>query len=241
MLPFCNVKCCFIFFNLVFLASGVGLVIIGAKQYSTYKAMGAFAGNGLSKIAIVLIAVGASIVLVSFMGHLGAFFNSYSMVSCFICILIVIIIMETLTGIAFYMLRKRAVIVEVKNAIDHQSKARRVIQEYAPEKRHAIDKIQEKFKCCGADGPEDWSTSVGWEEHDAVPDSCCMVKMQGCGKEKDKVRSKGCLQAINLFLMKNLMWIGALCIALGVTEVAGVVVGACLCVNLKRKNYENMS
>ena len=44
--------------------------------------MGEFAGNSLSKIAIVLIAVGATITLVSLLGHLGAFFNNSNMVSC---------------------------------------------------------------------------------------------------------------------------------------------------------------
>ncbi|XP_049419119.1 CD63 antigen-like isoform X2 [Epinephelus fuscoguttatus] len=216
MCMFCSFKCCFIFFNMLFLASGVALIVIGVQQHSTYKHMGEFAGSSLSKISIVLIAVGITIALVSILGHLGAFFNSSSMVSC-------------------------TLLLKVKNAIDYDSKARRVINEYSPEKRHTIDKIQEKFKCCGADGPDDWSNSVGWENHDAVPDSCCVLKSPGCGQDKDKVRTKGCIRAIKLFLLKNLLWVGAVCITLGVGEVFGVIVGVCLCLNIKRKNYETMS
>ncbi|KAF1373803.1 hypothetical protein PFLUV_G00242740 [Perca fluviatilis] len=241
MCSFCSVKCCFIFFNLLFLASGVTLIIIGVQQHLTYSQMGSFAGSGLSKIAIVLIAVGVTIVLISLLGHLGAFFDNYSMVACFICILIIIIILEILSGAIFYVFRSRTVLLKsAKNAIDYHSKARKVIHEYSPEKRHTIDRIQEKFRCCGADGPTDWSSSVGWENHDAVPDSCCVEKSQGCGQNKDKVHTKGCIAAIRIFLLKNLVWVGAVCIALGVGEVFGVVVGVCLCIILKQKNYENI-
>ncbi|XP_042363306.1 CD63 antigen-like [Plectropomus leopardus] len=241
MCPCCSIKCCFVGFNLLFLASGVALIVIGVQQHSTYKQMGAFAGKSLSQISVVLVAVGVTISLVSILGHLGAFFNHYNMMACFICILIIIIILEVLTGAAFYILRKRTLILQVKNAIDYDGKARKVIQEYSPEKRHAIDRVQEMFKCCGADGPDDWANSVGWGNQDAVPDSCCVVKGQGCGQDKDKVHPKGCIRAIKLFLLRSLLWVGAVCIALGITEVFGVVVGAFFCLNIRGKNYENMS
>lgn len=105
-----------------------------------------------------------------------------------------------------------------------------------------------QFKCCGADSYADWSQSAGWEKHDAVPDSCCVVKSEGCGQDKEKAHKKvwqenissnfhlfsaniycilwpcdprqGCLWAISVFLLKNLVWVGAVCIALGVTEVS---------------------
>ncbi|XP_032359005.1 CD63 antigen [Etheostoma spectabile] len=242
MCSFGGVKCCFIFFNLLFLASGVTLIIIGVQQHLTYSQMGTFAGRGLIKMAIVLIAVGSTIALVSLLGHLGAFFDKYSMVACFISILIIIIILEILTGAVFYVFRSRTVALKgAKSAMDYNSRTQRVIHEYSPEKRHTIDQIQEKFKCCGADGPTDWSSSVGWVNHDAVPDSCCVEKSQGCGKNKNKVHKKGCITAIRIFVLKNLVWVGAVCIALGVSEVFGVVVGVCLCIKLKKKDYEDMS
>ncbi|KAM4524003.1 CD63 antigen-like [Odontesthes bonariensis] len=242
MCGFCSIKCVFIFFNTLFLASGVALITIGALQYSTYAQMGTFAGNGLSKIAIVLIAVGVTIALVSILGHFGAFINNSSMVACFICILIVIILLEIFTGAAFYILRSRTVLLQMtqmNSALN--TKAQRVINEYSPEKRHAIDRIQEKFKCCGASSYADWSQSVGWENHDAVPDSCCTLKSQGCGQDKEKVYKKGCVIAIKQFLLKNLVWVGAVCIGLGIGEVFGVILGLCLCLDIKRKNYEDIS
>ncbi|XP_073345212.1 CD151 antigen-like [Pagrus major] len=235
----CSIKCLFIFFNALFLASGVALITIGALQYTTYIQIGTFAGGSLSKIAIVLIVVGVIITLVSLMGHLGAFLNSSSMVSWFICILIVIILFEVATGAVFYVFRSRTAVLQMNSAIN--AKARGVIKDYSPERRHAINRIQEKFKCCGADGSNDWSDSVGWENHEAVPDSCCLVKSDGCGQNKDNIYSKGCISAIKRFLLKNLVWVGAVCIALAVTEVFGVVIGVCLCLDLKRKSYENIS
>ncbi|XP_068585410.1 CD63 antigen-like [Cebidichthys violaceus] len=230
----CSFKCCFVFFNVLFLASGVALIVIGVQEHSAYSLLGSFAMQSLSKVSIVLIVVGVAITLVSILGLVGAFFNNTSIVSSFICILIIIIILEILTGAVFYVFGKK-----MKSAID--DKARKVIHDYSPEKRHAIENIQEKFRCCGADGPADWSSVEGWENHDAVPDSCCAVKTPDCGKDKDRVRAKGCVMAIQIFMKKNLQWVAAVCIGLGVAEILGVAAGMCFCLNIKQKSYENMS
>ncbi|KAK5850942.1 hypothetical protein PBY51_001776 [Eleginops maclovinus] len=243
----CSFKCGFIFFNMLFMASGVALLTTGVLQKPTYQELGAFAGNSLAKIAIVLIAVGFIITVVSILGCLGAFFNNYGLVVTYVCCLTVIIILEIITGAVIYSLFMRmkvlnpSSLVNIKGPINYIDKVKRTISEYSPEKRAAIDRIQEKFKCCGANGPEDWATSVGWEDHEAAPDSCCEVKGPGCGKEKGKVRSKGCIKAISLFLMKSLMWVGVFCIVLGISECFGVLIGACFSCNIKQKNYDNMS
>ena len=74
------IKCCAV--ELVFQASGIILIIIGSLQYSTYSQIGTFAGSGLSKIAIVLIAVGVTITVVSLLGHFGACMNNSPIVCC---------------------------------------------------------------------------------------------------------------------------------------------------------------
>uniref|UniRef100_A0A3B4VDX0 Uncharacterized protein n=1 Tax=Seriola dumerili TaxID=41447 RepID=A0A3B4VDX0_SERDU len=200
----------------LFQASGVALITIGVLQYSTYTQIGTFAGGGLSKIAIVLIAVGVTIALISLLGHVGAFINNSSMVTCFICILIVIILLEVFTGnlpffflffLQWNMYRNRSTNTSVIWCNPH------------------VLYTMSQFSCCGADSYEDWSESVGWENHDAVPDSCCVVKSEGCGQDmtNDAVsyvcaHPQGCTWAIKLFLLKNLVWVGAVCIALGVAE-----------------------
>ncbi|XP_039991864.1 CD63 antigen-like [Xiphias gladius] len=219
--------------------SGVALVTIGATQYSTYSQMDTFALSGLSKIAIVLITVGVTIALISLLGQVGAIINNSSMVACFICILTVIIILEILTGAAFYIFRSRAALLQMNSGIN--TKARAVIYGYSLEKRRPVNSIQEKLSCCGADSYTDWFRSTGWENHDAVPDSCCVVKSEGCGQDMTKIHRKGCIWAIKRFLLRNLVWVSAVCIALGVSEFFGLLVGLCLCVDIKRKNYENLS
>uniref|UniRef100_A0A3Q1JQ47 Tetraspanin n=1 Tax=Anabas testudineus TaxID=64144 RepID=A0A3Q1JQ47_ANATE len=198
----CSFKCWFIFFNSLFLASGIALIAIGALQYSTYTQIGTFAGSSLSRIAVVLIVVGVAIVLISLLGHVGAFLDNSSMLACFICILIVIILLEVFSGAAFYIFLRRV--------------------------RH--------FRCCGADSYADWYKSKSWGNPKAVPDSCCAVKREGCGQDKRKIHTKGCITAIKIFLLRNLVWVGAVCIALGI-----VLVGVCLCMNIKRKKYEHLN
>ncbi|XP_054605739.2 CD63 antigen-like [Nothobranchius furzeri] len=237
MCSICCIKCLFVFFNSLFLASGIVLITIGALQYSIYMQVGTFAGSGLSKVAIVLIAVGVTIALVSLLGHFGAFLDNSSMVACFICILIVIILLEILIG-AFYVFRSRVSSLQMNSGIN--TKARMVINEYDPKHKHAIDRIQEKFLCCGADTYTDWSRSVGWRNPDAVPDSCCKQKKESCGQSKENVHTKGCTGAIKLFLLKNLVWVGGVCINLGVTEIFGILVGVCLCLDIKQRRYEDI-
>ncbi|XP_020568013.1 CD63 antigen-like [Oryzias latipes] len=213
-------------------------MVIGVLQHSTYSQFGNFTGSSLSKISIVLIVVGVSIVLVSLLGHIGAFMENTSMLGSFICILIVILLLELLTGGAFYILHSRTALLKMNSDIN--TKTREAIYKYDPENRDPVNRIQEKLSCCGADTYTDWYRSGGWAKQDAVPDSCCVVKKPGCGQQKEEINKKGCSMAIKLFLLKNIVWVGAVCIGLGITAVFGVLVGICLCLNIKRKNYQNL-
>uniref|UniRef100_A0A3Q0TBU7 Uncharacterized protein n=1 Tax=Amphilophus citrinellus TaxID=61819 RepID=A0A3Q0TBU7_AMPCI len=215
------------FLFLLFQLSGVALITIGVLQYSTYSEIGSFTGSSLSQIAIVLIAVGVTIAFVSLLGHIGAFFNNSSMVACVSTVInFLIILLEVLTGAAFYIFRSRVRHLPILPKGNYlSSRSNFTISNGSQE-------IIE-FKCCGADSYADWSQSVGWENHNAVPDSCCVEKSEGCGQDKEKAHKKGCLWAIKFFLMKNLVWVGAVCI------VFGVLIGVCLCLDIK-KNYETI-
>ncbi|XP_033964064.1 CD151 antigen-like isoform X1 [Pseudochaenichthys georgianus] len=246
MCTFCSFKCGFIFFNMVFMASGVALLTIGVLHNPTFQELGEIAGKTLTKIAIVLIAVGSIITVVSILGCLGAFFDNYKLVVSFLCCLIIIILMEIITGAIVYtfyskMILNPSALANIKGSVNYMDKMKMIISEYSPEKRAAIDRIQEKLKCCGADGPDDWATSVGWEDHEATPDSCCVEKGAGCGKEKDKASKKGCIKAIYLFLGKRLMAVGVICICLAIAECFGVFIGALFSCKIKQKDYDNMS
>uniref|UniRef100_A0A3Q1FER5 Uncharacterized protein n=1 Tax=Acanthochromis polyacanthus TaxID=80966 RepID=A0A3Q1FER5_9TELE len=126
------------------------------------------------------------------------------------------IILEIVTGAVFYVFRSRV--------------------------RHLNPTQTEKFQvktrqkccscCCGADSYTDWSKSVGWENHNAVPDSCCVTKTEGCGQDKTNVHKKGCISAIKRFLVKNFLWVGAVCITLGVAEVNNWGLLFCCCYGL---------
>ncbi|KAK2820467.1 hypothetical protein Q5P01_023426 [Channa striata] len=235
----CSVKCWFIFFVSLFLASGVALITIGSLQYSTYKLMGCFTGESLCKIAIVIIAVGIAIVLVSFMGFIGAFTNNASVVSGFICILIVIILLEVFTGVAFYVFLRKDFLLKLNNDITF--KMQNAIHHHSPQDRDAMNRIQNKFSCCGANNFRDWYGHEALGKPQTVPDSCCAVKQKGCGRDRNNIYEKGCIKAIMGFLLKNLLWVGCVCFTLGIAEILGLFVGVCFCMNLKGKSYENLS
>ena len=39
------------------------------------------------------------------------------------------------------------------------------------------------MNCCGAQEYKDWTNTTFSEPNDAVPDSCCLSDVEGCGKD----------------------------------------------------------
>ena len=60
-----------------------------------------------------------------------------------------------------------------------------------------LDNIQQKFKCCGVNGPSDWQTNGNFDNK-TVPDSCCKVETSDCGKNyrPNDIFLDGCLTNI---------------------------------------------
>uniref|UniRef100_W5N1Y4 Tetraspanin n=1 Tax=Lepisosteus oculatus TaxID=7918 RepID=W5N1Y4_LEPOC len=216
--------------------SGIALIIVGEISRTSYNEFESFTGGGLSHIAVLLIVVGVAISITAFLGCLGAWLDNSILLGLFTGILILILTLEIVAGILFYVFRAK---VESKIT----KKAKEVIKKYDIRDRAIIDDIQDQFHCCGAENYTDWFVSGGWKNHRAVPDSCCRLESEDCGHiiTSDNIYLKGCVKSIKEFLKKNLVWIGAACIALGLVEILGVVLGVCLLNNiLRRGSYDVM-
>ncbi|XP_039596146.1 CD63 antigen-like [Polypterus senegalus] len=220
-------------FNLVFWASGVALIVIGAVSHVSYGHYTDFTGSGLSHAAIVLIVVGLVVAIISFLGCFGTWKKEVHVLQWFTALLILVLVVELLAGIVLYALRSK---VEQKL----RKQARQVIREYSASLWDLIDDIQFKFHCCGADNYTDWFASPGWRNNGSVPDSCCLEWKENCGRnttERD-IYQQGCVDAFKGFLKKNLAWVTVACTALALFEILGAVLG-CLAFST-RSSYQHM-
>ena len=104
--------------------------------------------------------------------------------------------------------------------------------------RLALDSLQSTFRCCGAEGFEDWSRAGWWEEAAVrlgreVPDSCCKTQSVMCGvrNHPSNIFYTGCAYKLSQLVGDHLLLIGSIALVICLVELAGVV----LSVRLVRK------
>ena len=95
----------------------------------------------------------------------------------------------------------------------------------------AWDFIQPNFKCCGVDEFSDWKNVTSLK--DAVPDSCCKIMKDNCGRGlaiqtkdqvKDKIWTEGCLQKTEDNIESNIAIVGGAAIGVAVVQLIGAIV-----------------
>ncbi|XP_043911177.1 CD63 antigen-like [Protopterus annectens] len=230
------VKFMLVAFNFVFWVSGIALIIIGGVSRNSYLEYQSFTGGGLTSISVMLIVVGVFIAILSFLGCCGAWKENSCMLITFLTILVIILILQIAAGIAFYVLRSK-----IENIIRKQ--ALKGIDKYSPKTREIVDDIQDEFHCCGVDSYTDWFSSHGWGKNGSVPDSCCKVEKETCGStdlSSSNINQNGCLPEIVKLLKKNMVWIGAAAIGLGVVQVIGIIFSSLMIHDVLKKGYTEM-
>jgi len=90
--------------------------------------------------------------------------------------------------------------------------------------RNAINKLQEDYKCCGANNYTDWNEVPNAPKY---PGSCCQKPAEIC--REDEVRNvKGCVQAIEDEINSSLIGIGGVAIAIVLIQLLIVMSACCL-------------
>ncbi|XP_023499518.1 CD63 antigen [Equus przewalskii] len=220
---------------LAFCACAVGLIAVGvATQVVLSQTIIPGATTG-SLVPVVIIAVGAFLFLVAFVGCCGACKENYCLMITFAVFLSLITLVEVAAAIAGYVFRDR-VMSEFSKDFKQQ------MQNYPKDNHTALilDRMQEKFHCCGATNYTDWET-IPLPVKGQVPDSCCVNVTQGCGTkftEKD-IYTKGCVEKIGGWLRKNVLVVAAAALGIAFVEVLGIVFACCLVKSI-RSGYEVM-
>lgn len=229
-------------FNLVFWLSGIGLIAIGALGETVYGDFKNITEVGFTSATAIIIAVGCLIAIVGFAGCYGAIRESYSTLKVFTYLLAFIKIAEVSLGAWMYF-GHFDVTYFVKRFLSQ------IVNKYnrKGDVRKAIDRIQEKSECCGAESYTDWFDSR-WNKQrqnvsygrfrNSVPRSCCLLNvthLATCGDDLDTetkpgyefVYTRGCLH-LEVYLEQHLdsmVWIG---VAIFVIQVVAILFTCCL-------------
>uniref|UniRef100_A0A182UHC6 Tetraspanin n=1 Tax=Anopheles melas TaxID=34690 RepID=A0A182UHC6_9DIPT len=104
----------------------------------------------------IFLVVGGLMLVVAFLGCCGAFKESQWMLTSFFCCLLMVLVAELAAGAwAFQNSDKLDNVVRsaVKEAVQTQYGV-------IPMRTATLDAIQKHYKCCGAEGPNDWQSSA---------------------------------------------------------------------------------
>ncbi|XP_018533117.1 CD63 antigen [Lates calcarifer] len=231
------VKFLLFFFNFIFWICGLALIVVGIlvqmALHKTFMIRDVTASGG----PIVLIVVGVVIFFIAFFGCCGAWKENYCMVTTFAVLLTLIIIIEIAAAIAAYVFRNK-----LSDVV--QDSLTEMISNYSnssAEFRDTVDHLQKDLKCCGVNNSTDWRNFK--PDKNSVPDSCCRNVTTNCGSgtmtDATKVYQKGCHDAMEALLKKNIQWVIVAALVIAFLQIMGIVF-ACLLMRGIRSGYEVM-
>uniref|UniRef100_A0A6I8NTU3 Tetraspanin n=1 Tax=Ornithorhynchus anatinus TaxID=9258 RepID=A0A6I8NTU3_ORNAN len=219
-------------FLLVFWVCSVGLIAVGAMaQISVNRAVALGESTG-SVAPIVIIAVGAGLFLIAFVGCCGTCRESYCLIATFAAFLTLIVLVEVAAAIAGYVFRD-------KLKSEFEKRFRVQMAEYQKKCHPDVDSMQKDFKCCGAHNYTDWKSIPNFNS--SVPDSCCLNVTQGCGTDFElrNIYQKGCVETFGGWLRRNVLLLAGVGLGIAFVEVLGIAFSCCLMKSI-RSGYEVM-
>ncbi|XP_072828529.1 CD63 antigen [Vicugna pacos] len=219
---------------LAFCACAVGLIAVGVGVQLVLNQTITQGATPGSLLPVVIITVGAFLFLVAFVGCCGTCKENYCLMVTFAILLSLIMLVELAAAIAGYVFRDK-VRSEFNKNFQQQ------MQNYTKNNDTALilDRMQEKFECCGAANYTDWEKILLTAKR--VPDSCCVNVTQGCGTDFNvkAIHTQGCVEKIGVWLRSNVLVAAAAALGIAFVEILGIVFACCLVKSI-RSGYEVM-
>ncbi|XP_012608451.1 CD63 antigen [Microcebus murinus] len=218
---------------LAFCACALGLIAVGIGTQLVLSQTITQGTTPGSLLPVVIIAVGAFLFLVAFVGCCGTCKENYCLMVTFAIFLSLIVLVEVAAAIAGYVFRNK-----VKSEFNKDF--RQQMENYPKNNNTAsvLDRMQQNFNCCGAANYTDWENIPSMGKN-RVPDSCCINVTVGCGSNLEKIYTEGCVEKIGSWLRKNMLLIAAAALGIAFVEVLGIVFACCLMKSI-RSGYEVM-
>ncbi|ELU06527.1 hypothetical protein CAPTEDRAFT_166734 [Capitella teleta] len=238
----CNGYCCFkllvVLYGLLYFAIGVLLLSVGLWVASVKRDFSSV-NDALASPSILMMVVGILIVATALIGIIGALREHLNCLRVFLGIVIIIFILQVIIGILAFVYREETVTMV-------SSQLNFAVEEYHTDEDlgHAVDRIQEKLKCCGLDGPQTWERnefySCSTPDADSaytcsVPDSCCMKVREDCGlgarrnsslaeMRRRRIYTIGCTDLFRSWLAWHLNTLGPIALSFAIVHILGIFV-----------------
>ncbi|XP_049284441.1 CD81 protein-like [Anopheles funestus] len=211
----------------------------------------------------IFLTVGGLMLIVAFLGCCGAFKESQWMLTSFFCCLLMVLVAELAAGAwAFQNSSKLDNVVRsaVKEAVQTQYGV-------IPTRTATLDAIQKHYKCCGAEGPNDWQSSAfnnlerptlsveisNQPPSYKVPETCCVANItpEQCKrathmeflasmKTKSDLFVDGCMEKLVKAVQENLKLISYVGAAIVGIELLTLILSLLLCCAIRRNdNYKH--
>ncbi len=229
------VKYLIFLFNLLFFISGCAILALGIVLHVREGGFATLLPSlPFLNAANLCIAAGIIVMFVAFLGCCGAIKENTCMLLLFFCFLLLIFLLEIVAGIVGFIYREQ---VETSVTDDLIVGLNLYGKEGEEGLTSAWDRLQTELKCCGIDGATDWGQNATMFTGSETPDSCCVNREDGCGKEASEKFNKGCKKQLIDDLTQYIYYIAAGGVAIGVFQILGMIFSMVLYTGIKRGSY----
>ncbi|ELK09484.1 Tetraspanin-14 [Pteropus alecto] len=230
-------------YNIVFWLAGVAFLGAGLWAWSEKGVLSDLTKvtrlHGIDPVVLVLI-VGVVMFTLGFAGCVGALRENICLLKFFCGAIVLIFFLELAVAVLAFLFQDW---VRDRFREFFESNIRSYRDDI--DLQNLIDSLQKANQCCGAYGPEDWDLNVYFNcsgasysrEKCGVPFSCCVpdpaqkvvntqcgydVRTQLKSKWDEFIFTKGCIQALEGWLPRNIYIVAGVFIAISLLQIFGI-------------------
>ncbi|XP_042201061.1 tetraspanin-4 [Callorhinchus milii] len=205
-------------FNLIFWLGGCGILGVGVWLAVTQGNFATLSSSFPSlTVANLFIASGSVIMVVGFIGCLGAMKENRCLLLTFFIVLLIIFVLELIVGTLFLVYKERI----NSYAKDDLKKGLKFYDK--PDNRgltKAWDLVQVKFQCCGVTNYTDW---FGVFNESKVPEACCPAQGPHCSEHAEKWWKMPCYDTVINWLKENVLAVCIFGLCIAVLQILGLI------------------
>ncbi|KAI4555429.1 hypothetical protein MJG53_019119 [Ovis ammon polii x Ovis aries] len=230
-------------YNIVFWLAGVVFLGVGLWAWSEKGVLSDLTKvtrmHGVDPVVLVLM-VGVVMFTLGFAGCVGALRENICLLNFFCSTIVLIFFLELAVAVLAFLFQDW---VRDRFREFFESNIRSYRDDI--DLQNLIDSLQKANQCCGAYGPEDWDLNVYFNcsgasysrEKCGVPFSCCVpdpaqkvvntqcgydVRTQLKSKWDESIFTKGCIQALESWLPRNIYIVAGVFIAISLLQIFGI-------------------
>ncbi|XP_055393719.1 tetraspanin-14 isoform X1 [Bubalus kerabau] len=230
-------------YNIVFWLAGVVFLGVGLWAWSEKGVLSDLTKvtrmHGIDPVVLVLM-VGVVMFTLGFAGCVGALRENICLLNFFCSTIVLIFFLELAVAVLAFLFQDW---VRDRFREFFESNIRSYRDDI--DLQNLIDSLQKANQCCGAYGPEDWDLNVYFNcsgasysrEKCGVPFSCCVpdpaqkvvntqcgydVRTQLKSKWDESIFTKGCIQALESWLPRNIYIVAGVFIAISLLQIFGI-------------------